>query len=306
MAASILVWASPASASEILARNATNVRLKVDGNGRAVVYYTVRGRQFHPLIWGAINARHPSRSVRQVSFRIDYSGGWGSFRQPIWQRIRNRCRPYDGPPLPWLVVACKAPDGSYWALQRWQRMLPNLGMEPWRRDQRDWELHVSHWSGELPKLEIWTDWVYSQRFHHIFGRYTYRGQGVHGFSSTPSGAPLDTYGRNVYVDTYNSAYGRGWRRENSFLAHRPRGNFCYGFYARERYANYPPGPRRPMGHGERYRATVMGPGVTPLVGWSGPGLPDYDPNNPNHVAHEQTMRQLEDQLHGADPDCDAR
>jgi len=41
--------------------------------------------------------------------------------------------------------------------------------------------------------------------------------------------PLDSYGRNVFVDTFGSAYGPGWKRENSFLTHGPGGAFCYGF-----------------------------------------------------------------------------
>jgi hypothetical protein len=303
VAVAALAAAAPASASEILTRNAKNVRMKVDAEGRAVVYYTRAGRAYHPLVWGAINARQPSRAVRQVAFRIDYSGGWGSFRKPIWKTIRNACQPYDGPPLPWLVTACKAPDGSYWALQSWQRMLPNLGLRPWRTSQLARELHISHWRGELPVLELHLDWVYSRRFHHLFGRYSYQGNPIHGYTATSAGAPTDTYGRNVYIDTYNSAYGRGWRRENSFLAHRPRGNFCYGFYARYRYPNYPPGPRRPMGNGERYRAFAMGPGVTPVVTWSGQGLPDYDAGNPDHVALETTMNALGDQIAGDDTKC---
>ena len=32
--------------------------------------------------------------------------------------------------LVWLVAACRAPDGSYWALQRWQRLLPMRGIAP--------------------------------------------------------------------------------------------------------------------------------------------------------------------------------
>ena len=69
------------------------------------------------------------------------------------------------------------------------------------------------------------DWVYSKHFHHLFGRYTYLGQPVYGFDATRTGSPTDTFGRNVYLDTYNSAYGPDWRRENSFLAHRPNGSF---------------------------------------------------------------------------------
>ena len=294
-----------AAASEILTRNAGNIRLVVNEKF-AVVHYTKAGKNHHTLVWGAVNARHPTQSIKQVAFKKDYSGGWGAFGRPVWKTMKNRCRPYDGPRLPALVAACKAPDGSYWALQSWRRMLPNLGMKPWKASQKARELHISHWTGALPELDIYVDWVYSGRYHHLFGTYTYKGVPVHGFSATTSGVPLDSYGRNVYVDTYNSAYGPGWKRENSFLAHRPRGNFCYGFYARERYAGYPTGPRRPEGNGQAYRGRAMGPGVTPVVAWSGRGLPDYNPDNPDHVSHELAMRALEDQIHGSDERCTAR
>ena len=270
------------------------MRIKVDAQGRAVVYYTVAGRRYHPLVWGAVNARPPSRSVRQVSFKVDYSGGWGSFRKNLWKTMKNGCRPYDGPRLAWLVAACKAPDGSHWALQSWQRTLPNLGLTPWRRAQLARELHISHWRGELPKLEIHLDWVYPQRFHHLFGRFTYRGRPVHGFVNTPSGAPLDTYGRNIYVDTLNSAYGSGWKRENSFLANRPRGNFCYGFFPRPSYYDK---TRRPAAHGKRYRATAIGPGVTPDPFWTAEGLGEFDP------AYEAQMNALGDEIAGDSSTC---
>ena len=130
--------------------------------------------------------------------------------------------------------------GRYWALQAWQRLLPNLGYTPWKHPQAAWELHVSHWRGPLPLLEIWLDWVRDGRFEHLFGRYTYRGKPVFGMSSTPQGVPLDAYGRNVYLDTFDSVYGPGWERENSFLTHEPNGNFCYGFYRIRRR----PGTRR--------------------------------------------------------------
>ena len=86
---------------------------------------------------------------------------------------------------------------------------------------------------------------------------------MHGFRSTAGGNPLDTFGRNLYVDTFNSAYGPGWKRENSFLMHKGTGTFCYGFY---------PHGSHPIGKGERYRATIIGPGVTPDVMWQGNAL----------------------------------
>ena len=56
------------------------------------------------------------------------------------------------------------------------------------------------------------DWV-QRRYDHLYGKLTYRGKPVHGFRSTHRGNPLDTYGRNIYLDTFNSSYGSGWRRE---------------------------------------------------------------------------------------------
>jgi hypothetical protein len=130
----------------------------------------------------------------------------------------------------------------------------------------DAELHASHWSGDLPKLEVWQDWAYDGRFQHLFGRYTYLGKPVFGFHSTGAGSPLDSYGRNIYLDTLDSAYGPGWHRENSFLAHKPTGVFCYGFYP---HAGKP-------GTGSAYRLTAQGPGVTPIVSWTGRAQGAYD------------------------------
>ena len=133
----------------------------------------------------------------------------------------ERCVPAR-PPITWLVTACRAPDGSYWAVQSWQRTLPVNTASPSPRAATRWELRLSHWSGPVPRLEVRFGWTYS-RFHQIFGRFTYRGLPVYGFSWKPTGEPLDDYGRNIYVDTLDSAYGKGWHRENGFLTHQPTG-----------------------------------------------------------------------------------
>jgi hypothetical protein len=245
-----------ASASELIDRNASNVKLAVNPKGQALLTYSSRGRTWRVLAWGAINAIAPTTSRRQIAFRLDYAGGWGTYRREVWRGFNNACTAYDGPALKWLVAGCKAPDGSYWAVQSWQRMLPNYGLRP-SRNQSVWELRLSHWTGELPVLEVKMNWAY-RRFHHIFGRFTYLGNPVHGFKATRWGNPLDTFGRNLYVDTYNSAYGSGWKRENSFLMHKGSGSFCYGFY---------PHGKRPSGQGRAYRATIIGPGVTPDIYW---------------------------------------
>jgi hypothetical protein len=245
--------AAPAFGSAIIGRNTSHPTLAIDRQGRAHVSYTSGGRKTMLVASGAVNARAPSTSVPQVRFNIRYGVGG-----------KGVCLPYDGPPLAWLVKACKAPDGSYWALQRWQRLKPNYG-----GTQGLWELHLSHWTGPLAQLVVYQNWAY-RRYRHIFGRLTYDGQGVYGFKATPAGSPLDGYGRNVYLDTFDSAYGNGWHRENSFLTHHrghTLGDFCYGFF---------PHSGHPVGKGTRYRATVEGPGVTPDVMWSAPDIGPFD------------------------------
>jgi hypothetical protein len=257
-----------ARASELIDRNASGVRLAVNRSGQALLSYHAGGNTRRVLAWGAVNAIEPTTARRQVEFKLDYSGGWGTFRRDVWRSFKNACRPYDGPALGWLLTACKAPDGSYWAVQRWQRMLPNYGAAP-SSQQAVWELRLSHWTGPIAVLEIKLDWAY-RRYDHLYGRFTYLGRPVHGFRATPSGVPLDTFGRNLYVDTLDSAYGGGWRRENSFLTHRDSGGFCYGFY--------PHGPR-PAGNGLGYRATIIGPGVTPDILWQSSAPGPYDHTN---------------------------
>lgn len=298
--------AGTATASEKIGANASNVSLKVDANGRAVVYYTSAGKRYHPVVWGAVNARRPSATVPQVTFKVDYSGGYMKLGYPLWKTIKNRCRPYDGPRLPWFVAGCKAPDGSYWALQRFQRLLPNLGLNPWLPKHRAKELHVSHFTGAPAKLDVYADWVMSSRTHEVFGQLTYRGNPVHGIKASPSGVPLDGYGRLIYLDVYNAvdpAYPRGWSRENSFLARKPNGHFCYGFFTRDRYPGYPAGPRRGPANGDQYRLTAGGPGVTPFVQRVLQGLPDYDKANPALVAHEEAMNEVKRQVVPADATC---
>jgi hypothetical protein len=263
----LLAVAAPASAqaSQLVDRNAAGAQLRVNVAGQALLTYRVRGKTRHVLAWGAINAVSPATGLPQVALRLDYSGGWGTYRKLVWKSFRNVCGPYTGPPLAWFLTGCTAPDGSFWALQRWQRALPNYGLAP-DAGSSVWELRLSHWSGPLPELTIHLDWAY-RRYDHLFGSFTYLGEPVYGFRATATGAPLDHFGRNIYVDTYDSAYGPGWHRENSFLAHVGTGSFCYGFY---------PHGGRPMGKGTRYRATAIGPGVTPDVMWEAPALGPYD------------------------------
>jgi hypothetical protein len=304
VSALLLAAAQPASASQRLTRSSYNISLKVDSKGHAVVYYTRAGKRYHPVVWGAINARPSSMyPTPQVKFRIDYSGGTQRLGYPLWKTIRNVCRPYSGPRLPWLVTACTAPNGSHWAIQRFRRLLPGYGVKPWLWYQPLWEIHISHWEGPLPKLEVYQDWVYSVRRRELFGRLTYQGKPVYGFSATRAGVPQDSYGRLVSVDTYNSPYGSGWKRENSFLTQRPGGNWCYHFVPHNPPSWYPSSALRPPGVGSMFRVTAGGPGVTPFVRWTGRSLPAYDEGNPDHVQLEQDMNAKREELAALDDGC---
>jgi hypothetical protein len=299
--AAVLVAPSVASASQLIARNTSTESLVVSADGKALLTYHGHGKLQRVLAWGAANARQPTQVAEQTEFRVDYSGGWATFGRPVWKTVRNTCRPYRGPALSYLVAACTARDGSHWALQRWQRHQANFGLPPWKPGHGAWELRLSHWRGAVVRLEVWRDWSYGGRWHHLFGRLTYRGQPVHGFSTTPTGDPLDRFGRVLSLDTLDSAYGKGWRRENGFVARNPDGTFCYGFVPHTSQR----GERRPAGNGRRYRLAVSGPGVTPDVVWEGTGLPDFDPENQEHVAHEASMNAIQRTLMRSSEPCHA-
>lgn len=282
-----------------------DVKLRVNARGEALVTYAEAGQEKHVLVWGAENAIAPTRRGDQLAFQVDYQGGWGkyyvgdpsvaplqarlsrlkrsgsgylnsmperqlsakaNFAKNYWQdTFDGACAPYNGPALAWFVEACRAPDGSYWALQSWQRVLPAYGVTP-TPAQALWELHLSHWTGPLPEFKISTDWSW-HRWDHLFGTFTYDGTGVFGFAATSVGVPLDTFGRNVYLDTFDSAYGPGWRRENGFLTHTGTGAFCYSMN---------PHGAHPSGKGTMYRATIQGPGVMPDMMWQGAAPGPYD------------------------------
>ena len=163
---SAVVLAAPASGSELIQdSNAQLLSLRVNGKGEALVTYRrADGSVRHVLAWGAINARAPSEEVPQVRFRWDYAGGWGKYHNgKYWQTFRKGLRAVRRPCAADAVAACKAPNGSYWTVQAWQRRLPLLGFDPWLPAQSGWELHLAHFAGELPKLEVYANWTYNGR-----------------------------------------------------------------------------------------------------------------------------------------------
>jgi len=287
-----LVPAGTAFAAQLVDRDVSHPTIRIGTQGEALLTYRKAGTVKHVLVWGAENALPPTAGASQVKFKIDYAGGWGKYHRLYWKTFKGTCGRYDGPALPNVVAACKAPDGSYWAAQSWPQPLPDLGFDPWLPAMKQMWLEVSHWAGPVAQLETGMEWVYSGRFQQLFGRYTYQGRPVYGFGTTRLGVPTDGFGRLIYLDTHDSVYGPGWRRENSFVPHNPSGAFCYGFYPFDPTTGgyrHPPGQtaRRGPGTGDEYRLVAEGPGVTPDVSVTVPGSHAYDPNSAADVAQEQ-------------------
>src|SRR4029078_10103357 len=83
-----------------------DLRLQVNANGNALLTYRREdGRIRNVLVWGAINARPPSTSTAQGALPLHVPGGLVSLGHYAAPRFVNRCAPYDGPSLPFLITA---------------------------------------------------------------------------------------------------------------------------------------------------------------------------------------------------------
>jgi hypothetical protein len=278
--AAALLGPGRASASQTLGDlNITNLALAVNAKGEALLTYNRQNGQLrHVLVWGAINALTPSQEVPQVKFRLDYTGGLAKYNNPgYWKSFKNACKPYDGPALVYVVAACDAPDGSYWAVQAWQRLLPMRGFDPWTPLQSSYGFNVSHWTGPLAQLDVTQNWTYGGSWTALDGRLTYNGQPVFGYKTPSATKRGDGYARYVYIDTHDSVYGPGWRHDAAKVLHVGDGAFCYSFVPQKPPPGYPSEGLRGPAPGDLERVTVLGPGVTPDVQWVGPGLGAYDP-----------------------------
>jgi hypothetical protein len=231
-----------AAASKLLSRDVPAPRLLLRDSRHALV----SSRGAFASVCCAINSRFPSRAIPNVRFRVRYGvrPRGGCVRAPI--RLALLARP-----------VCRARNGSYWAIQHWRRLVPNHG-----GTTAPLELRVSHFTLPVAKF---VDLQWRRRYGAplLYGRLVWRGRGVYGFCSSSRGSPCDLYSRLVFLDTYNSGLGRGWRHENSFLTQGPgqRGYRCgapgcfeYSFSGRARAAL-----------GQQFRLTADGPGVTPVV-----------------------------------------
>ena len=191
--------------------------------GNALLSYRARGKQWNVLASGAMNALAPTTARKQLEFKLDYSGGWGTKRNedrledPL-QRAAGPRRPRAGtgssPPArrPTGATgrcsrgsACSRTTGSRRA--RSIRLgAPPLPLErPDRRARREDELG-------LPLASTTS----SARSPTSGSRSSASSRSRRASRSTPSAA-TSTSTRS----TRRTA--RGWRRENSFLTHKGTG-----------------------------------------------------------------------------------
>jgi hypothetical protein len=119
----------------------------------------------------------------------------------------------------------RTPDGSFWALQRWQ--LP--GQPP--------ELHLAHWTGAATVLTL------TQSGQKLAGTVAFHGKPVTGFSSTPAGKQVRIY---VFLDCFACGGSTGWTQ---MLGVKPASDGSFALTLRPTWA------------GKRYRAEVEGPNV---------------------------------------------
>jgi hypothetical protein len=307
----LILWSvATASGSTLFARDAKNVKLAVNASGqKALLTYKVSGPTGvvtkRVLVGGAVNALQPSATTPQVQFRVQYLTT-GPKDKKVWKNFKNKCTSYDGPELAFFVVACKAPDGSYWAVQSWHYWLPFFGYQPWLPYQDDVAFHVSHWTGPTAVLETWSDWIDvghgASSPHNIAARLTYGGMPSFGYVVKPGGVPGDGYGRVVYIETLDSLLGPGWWRLTGILSRNPSGMLCHSNVPAMAYSSYPNPHIVDAGNGKRYRLYVEGPGVTPLVMAEVDDPGDYNASDRAKVQRQATGKSLLQQWH-APPAC---
>ena len=197
---------------------------------------------------------------------------------------RAAAGPTTVPALAMLVAACKAPDGSYWALPALAARSSRCAAS--RRSDRarsGRSCTSSHWTGPLPELEVSPNWTYGGRWQGLFGRLSYqrrarpRRSDALGAQRRPV-RPLRLH-RHLQLDLRARLEARHRRRRRTSA----NGAFCFSFVAAGAAARLPaPGAARARerraaprdGHGPgrdarscsgRARASVLRRGRRPRV-----------------------------------------
>ncbi len=185
------------------------------------------------MLCGARSTRRIGRP--QTSFRRDYSGGWKSRGRAVWASFVDRCGPYTGPALPFLIVACTAPDGTSWAVQAWQRLVADARLRPLEAEPAAMEFHP-HWSGPVALLEVSPNWTYGGQWQAGSSdglTLRARPSSVRGRRRRAGSQPLRTLRLHRHAKLGLRARMRGMTRAS--VLHLRNGAFCYSF------ATPPPG-----------------------------------------------------------------
>jgi hypothetical protein len=208
VAALACLTAASANASVMVALDAHGASLRVDAAGNAEVSWTQADGSHRTLTIDRSGAMHYG------------SSGVGA----------DVSHPAGAVEVPFAVVVRQTPDGSYYALQAWQRL-----------DGHPVELRFSRWQGDPTRLTLQAACC-KWGGENIKGYATFHGKPIFGFHATPKGAPLDPYGRNVYLDTFRAGH---WERMMGILTHSPNGFYSLWI--------------RPVWAGTQYRGAISGP-----------------------------------------------
>ena len=271
-----------------------NIKLAVNAKGTALVTYSVRGKVTHLLAWGAVNARQRPSSprIKQVEFKLDYSGGWKHHRL-TWKTLQEHVRRLRRPRSPvardrlqgaerLVLGAAELADGAARtsasrrgsASRRPGGCTSPTGPATSRSStstRTGSTAAASRRSSGSTRTRARASAASARR---AWARRPTATAGCS--SSTRTTRPT---GRAGCARTPSSRTGRPGC---SATASTPR-NPWVGGYAHPRST---PNRKRGPGTGEQYRITAPRAGVTPDVMWQGPGLHAYDRHNPADVSLE--------------------
>ena len=212
LAAAVAFVDREAAASIKLAADAHDPVLRVDGGGFAEVGWTTSWGERRSLLIS------PGGS-------LTYGG-----RLPGYDVSKPAASA-----LPFAITVKQTPDGAFWALQAWRRLA-----------RGPLELRFSRWRG-IPTLLTLRAVCCKWGGENVRGEASFHGRPIFGWRSTPQGVPLDSLGRNVYLDSYRA--GR-WTRMMGILTNRPTGFFS--LWIRRHW------------QGSSYRGVISGPNL----GWT--------------------------------------
>ena len=208
-----------------------------------------------------------SETTPQVRFRWDYAGGWGKYRNvQVLERLQEPLRG---------VRRAGAPDARRGVQGAERQLLDGSGMAarsrssastPWLPDQTNWELHLSHFSGELPKLEAFAELDVRRRAGRGSSGATLPRQADLRLRLERQGRPRRTSTAATSTSTRSTRHtGRAGSVSRETHAQRHRRRSATASSRSARSPGYPSQEMRPAAPGERYRVTVGGPGVMPVM-----------------------------------------